>query len=102
MSAASGGAAAAAAARGRAVSPRAIPPSDMSTITSTSNSAAYSPRACLDAGRDHQAQPEEGQETEAQGEEEALGPEGSDDDTHLLHRDSSSDDPILIENTDSD
>ena len=55
-----------------------------------------------DAGRDHQAQPEEGQETEAQGEEEALGAEqteGSDDDTHLLHRD---DAPILIENTDSD
>ena len=56
-----------------------------------------------DVGRNHQAQPEEGQETSSQetsqGEEEALGPEGSDDDTHLLHRD---DDPILIENTDSD
>jgi len=49
-----------------------------------------------DAGRYHQAQPEEGEETEAQGEEEALG----DDDTHLLHRDD--DDPILIENTDSE
>ena len=56
-----------------------------------------------DAGRDHQAQPEEGQETSSQetsqGEEEVLGLEGSDDDTHLLHRD---DAPILIENTDSD
>ena len=56
-----------------------------------------------DVGRNHQAQPEEGQETSSQetsqGEEEVLGLEGSDDDTHLLHRD---DAPILIENTDSD
>jgi len=53
-----------------------------------------------DAGRDHQAQPEEGQEA---GQEEALGvgsEEGSDDDTHLLHRDD--DEPVLVENTDSD
>ena len=40
-----------------------------------------------DAGRDHPEQQEEGQEAEDQGEGEALGPEGSDDDSFLLHRD---------------
>jgi len=56
--------------------------------------------AVQDAGRDHQAQQGEGQEA---GPEEALGlgsEEGSDDDTFLLHR--GGDEPVLVENTDSD
>ncbi len=57
--------------------------------------------AAQDAGRDHPAQPEEGQEA---GQEEALGfdsDEGSNDDTFLLHRDDG--EPVVVENsTDSD
>ena len=58
--------------------------------------------AAQDAGRDHPEQPEEGQETgeESGGQEEALGPEGSDDDTFLLHRDD--DETVVVDPTDSD
>ena len=60
--------------------------------------------AAENAGRDHPAQQEEGQEAGEEGE--ALGPpdpddpEGEDDDTFLLHRDD--DEPVVIDNTDSE
>ena len=60
-----------------------------------------------DAGRNHQEQQEEAQETGPQEtgtqEGEALdaeGSEGTEDDTFLLHRDD--DEPVIVENSDSD
>jgi len=70
------------------------------TEAGTHHEEAVRQATVQNAGRNHQEQQEEGQEAgqEDGPQEEALGSEGEDDDTFLVHRDS--DEPVVVDKSD--